>query len=170
MGTVLLALIALPWAGVGQILGQQVAPEGSTLIWSGARIEAVKPTQQEIPPECIGSAVTEGLVVAVGGFLFYKILSGLPLFGAPPPNGGSNVTAAVVFVAAGAAWAVWRAHQRCDGRIQFWHSTDVRRRRVEAGLVVPNRVGFSHHERSHQGSGARSLMPARPLTPAFPQF
>lgn len=165
----LMVVTALHFGVAGQVHGQRVEPERSTLQLTDVRAELALLTPQEIPPECIGAAATEGLIVAAGGFLVYKILGGLPLFGAPPSNRASDATAIAVFVAAGVAYAVWRAN-RCDSRISFLRLAEPRRT-ISASSIGPNRVGFSRHERLHPGQGLRSMSPTRtPATPALPQF
>lgn len=69
-----LALLWLPWAIVGQVLGQQVEAERSPPLSRGVRPDSTLVAQQETPPECIRAAVAEGLIVAVGGFLVSRLV------------------------------------------------------------------------------------------------
>ena len=145
---VLIAVTALHGGVAGQVHGQRVERERSPLQSSGVRAESALLTLQEIPPECIREAATEGIVITVGAFLVYKILSGFPLFGAPQSNRGSDATAIAVFVAAGAAYAVWRANE-CESRNPFSRSAEPPRPAISPSSVGPNRVGFSLRDRSH---------------------
>src|SRR4026209_1398977 len=106
----LIAGLAFQCGVVAQAHGQQSEQRPQL---NGVRDEPVILTSQETPPSCIRAAATEGLIVAVGSFVVYKILGGFPLFGAPPSNRGSDAAAIVVFVAAGTAYAVWRA-KKCE--------------------------------------------------------
>jgi len=156
------AVTALQLGVPRHVHGQRVESGWSSAQLRGVRDESTLLISLEIPRECIGAAATQGIIVSVGGFLVYKIMSGLPLFGAPPSARASDGAAIVVFVVAGAAYAVWRA-KRCESENALRHPAVAPPTASSASSIGPSRVGFSRRDRLYPG-----LAPLSPsLTGAF---
>jgi hypothetical protein len=106
----LLAIVALPGMCVARpVFAQvdQVHQHGLTPL----AVEASNPAQRsDAQNRCIGSAITGGLIVAVGSFLGIKLLNSAPFADSSPPSDGVVLAISVV---AGTGYVIWKS-RTCD--------------------------------------------------------